>query len=425
VQERATVVFEEDRIVGAGPGVAPPPAAEIRDVSGCFVMPGLIDMHVHVLLCGADSLLAFLGAGVTTVRDLGSDPARSLPMRAELAAGKRDGPRLYVYGPMLDGEPPIFGEGARASRLTRVIANEAEGAQVIEELLAAGVDGIKLYAGLRPDLLAAMTRSVARRVPVAAHLGRTWASEAIAAGVDTLEHVHASIYQDVAHPEDRHTREGGNGARPDYWSWLSNGWGRADLDADHVKRLIDQIAQSGVAISPTTVLCTGGMATLDALEEPGQVHRPRVMADRIRAARAGGAGEGPRLRVDPDCGRRALEHQVEFLRRVHAAGGRLAPGTDVGAAPLQVPGFALHRELALLVEGGIPSADVLQAATRGAAELLRAGAELGTIEPGKRADLLVLSGDPLQDIHATRRIAAVVQAGRIHDPAAVLARIET
>jgi len=415
--------IEDGRIAGIGRGLEIPVSTPRIDARGQFVMPGLIDMHVHVMLCGGEqSLPAFLGAGVTSVRDLGSDPDVTLPLRDRLASDALDGPRLFVYGPMLDGDPPIFGHRAARNPITRVCPDVDSGCAAVADLLAQGVDGIKLYAGLRPALVEAMTRAVAQRVPVAAHLGRTWASEAVESGVDTLEHVHATLYQDVARPEDRHAREGGNGVRPDYWSWLSQGWSRADLDADYVARLIDQIVTAGVVVSPTTVLCTGGMATLEAAEEPGQAYRPLAMRQRIEARRAAlDRTRGPTPpAVDLQMGRRARDNELEFLCRLHRAGGRIVPGTDVGAAPLQVPGFSMHRELALLVEGGIPASVVLESATREAARTLRALPSLGTLEVGKHADLLVIDGDPLIDIHATRRIAHVIRSGRAHKPQTLL-----
>ena len=427
----ATVLCCGEWIRAVGREVALPPDARSIDARGKTVMPGLIDMHVHVQLCGEDSLYGFLGTGITTVRDVGGDPDVLLPMRDALAAGERTGPRLFCYGPMLDGDPPIFGASSALSRLVRASSTPDEGVAAVRELIDRGVDGIKLYAGLRPDLVGVMIRAAAGEVPVAAHLGRTWASEAIECGVDCLEHVHASCYQDVVRPEDRHTREGGNGAMPNYWTWLSQGWARADLDADHVKRFVDQIVRSGVALSPTTVLMTGGMATREAAEEPGQRYRPRFMTERMRERRA----QFERLRaergtpaptpVDPDVGQRARAHELAFLRRVHQAGGIIVPSTDVGAAPLQVPGFAFHRELALLVEAGIPESSVLQGATLTAARVLRRDDELGTLEPGKRADLLVIDGDPLRDIHATRRLAHVIRDGELHDPTALLEQIST
>jgi imidazolonepropionase-like amidohydrolase len=157
--------------------------------------------------------------------------------------------------------------------------------------------------------------------------------------------------------------------------------------------------------------------------------RMRQGQERMRQMREASAKVGrplpERRPVDPELGRRARANELEFLHRLHAAGGIIAPGTDVGAAPLQVPGFSFHRELALLVEGGLPNAEVLVAATRGAASILRCDEEIGTLEPGKRADVLVIDGDPLRDIHATRKLEHVVKDGRAFRPQALLDLIET
>ncbi len=429
VEHGATVLVAQGRIESVGRGIPVPPEAEMIDATGRTVMPGLIDSHVHIQLCGEDSLFGFLGTGVTTVRDLGSDVGELLPLRDQIDHGDRVGPRVAVYGPLLDGEPAITGGGA--IRIARALSGPEEGRAVIDELIQARVDGIKLYAGLRPDLLQELVAHVAGRVPVTGHLGRTWASEAVEAGIDGLEHVHATIYQDVVLPEDRHGREDGNGGRPDYWTWLLGGWARADLDADYVGRFIDQLVESRVAMSPTTVLITGGWATSEALSEPGQRFRTRFMAERVRQRRAlqeqaEREGAPPSMPpVAPEVGALARAKQLEFLSRLHARGGIIVPSTDVGAAPMQVPGFSLHRELALLAEAGISNADVLAAATRVAAGVLGWGDEVGTLEPGKRADLLLIRGDPLSDITSSREVEVVVAAGQRHDPERLLGQIET
>jgi len=429
----ATILIDGDRVSAVGPGIPIPQSATRIDATGKTIIPGLIDMHVHVMLCGEDSLYGFLGTGITTVRDLGSAPEVTLPMRDAIENRMRLGPRLVVYGPMLDGEPPIFGgrpPGQLAPEphaMTWLNASAEDGVANIRRLLDLGVDGIKLYAELRPELVGAMIAAVDKRVPVPGHLGRTWASEAVALGISGLEHVHATCYQDVVRPEDRHGREDGNGAKPNYWSWLSEGWSRANLGAPYVRQFIDQLVEHRIVLSPTTVLVTGGMANTEAAAEPGIRWRPRPMSARIEQAQAERARRGiaAPAPVDQAVGARALANELEFLRLVHASGGIVVPSTDVGAAPLQVPGFSLHRELELLVRAGISPSHVLQAATREAAVALGRGDDLGTIEPGKFADLLIIDGDPLTDIAATRRISTVVKDGVAYDPSDILARIDT
>ncbi len=425
----ATVLIEDGRIVSTSTD-APPDGVQQIDARGRFVMPGLVDMHVHVQLCSDDSLYSFLGTGITTVRDVGSDIDQSLPMRAAIAAGERIGPRLFVYGPLLDGDPSVLG-GALGG-LTWMQSTVEEGVAHINQLIDRGVDGIKLYAGLRPDLAGPMIEAAGGRVPVTGHLGRTWASEAVALGINCLELVHATVYQDVARPEDRHTREGGNGGRRDYWSWLSHGWANADLEADYVTDFIGQLVERDVAISPTTVLI-GGLVSATDEERPGQAYRPRIMRERdrqraamreqLQAARA--ASEAPASEpVTPAIAAAAQVTQIEFLHRVHAAGGRVLPSTDVGAVPPLNPGFSLHSELELLASNGFTNADVLQAATLDAARVLRADGEQGTLEAGRVADVLVIDGDPLEDITATRNLVTVVKDGAVYDPAEVLGRID-
>ena len=149
------------------------------------------------------------------------------------------------------------------------------------------------------------------------------------------------------------------------------------------------------------------------IDAAGQTEQHFVVADLDAHAREG---------ADAETGQRARAKQLEFLRMVYEAGGTVVPSTDVGAAPNQVPGFSLHRELALFAEAGIPNAAVIELATRHAARVLRKDDELGTLAPGKRADLLLLTKDPLADIHNTRAIETVVKDGVAYAPQPLLER---
>jgi imidazolonepropionase-like amidohydrolase len=427
----AAVLVEGERITAAGPSaeVAVPEGATVVEAAGRTIIPGLIDMHVHTSLCGEQSFPLFLALGVTAIRDCAGDPAEILPLRDRVASGELVGPRMFSMGPVLDGSPPTFSPPNPAA--LRELHSVEEARASAEELIALGVDGLKLYATLPPELAAAILEVARGRVPTTGHLSRTTSTEAIEGGISCLEHTHASLYQDIVQEEDRHPVDGGNGVMPNYWNWLAGGWARAKLDAPHVRRFVELMAERDVSLCATLIMMTGGMVTEEAAEEPGLAYLPSSMRERhlpenARRSwverRAVGAAAGLPLQHVAPVNERTRANQLEFVRLAHEAGVRLAIGTDVGGASMQVPGFSMHREMAMHHEAGIPAHDVIQAATRACAEALWQQAELGTIEPGKLADLVVVDGDPLADLDATRNVVTVVANGVPHEAAALLAQ---
>ncbi|MYH41453.1 MAG: amidohydrolase family protein, partial [Chloroflexi bacterium] len=259
-------------------------------------------------------------------------------------------------------------------------------------------------------------------------LSRTTAAEAARAGITCLEHVHASLYQDVVREEDRHPADAGNGVMPNYWNWVAGGWARADLDAPHVRAQLELLAERDVSLCATLIMMTGGMVTEEAAEEPGLAYLPAAMRERhlpenARRAweerRAQGARAGLPLQHTDVVTTQTRAKELDFVVRAHEAGVRLVVGTDVGGASMQVPGFSMHREMAIHHEAGIPAADVLAAATRAAAEALWRERDLGTVEPGKLADLVGGDGDPLARLDAARDGVTVVSNGGPHDAAAL------
>ncbi len=425
----ATVVVDGERIVACGRSadVAVPEGAAVIDARGRTILPGLIDMHVHSSLCGEESFPLFLALGVTTIRDCAAEPSELLPLRDRVAGGEVVGPRIVSMGPVLDGSPPTFSPPPPAG--VRELRDEAEARAAAEAVLASGADGLKLYARLPPPLAAAVLDVARGRAPTTGHLSRTTASEAARAGITCIEHVHASLYQDVVREEDRHPADAGNGVMPNYWNWLAGGWARADLDAPHVRDLLGLLVERDVSLCATLIMMTGGMVSEEAAEEPGLAYLPAGMQERHRPEnarraweerRAQGARAGLPLQHTDVVTTQTRAQELEFVRRAHEAGVRLVIGTDVGGASMQVPGFSMHREMAIHHEAGIPAADVLGAATRAAAEALWRQRDLGTVEPGKLADLVVVDGDPLDRLDAARDVVTVVANGVPHDAAALL-----
>jgi len=405
--ERATVRIEGGRIASIGRGGEDVPSgAEAIDGRGLWAVPGLIDTHVHLDLAGVETLPLFLAAGVTTIRDLGGPLDTLAGARRSLADGAA-GPRLLFTGPFIDGDPPTWP--------TQTVASNDPDAAVaaVDACLAAGADAIKLYTTLPPESVRRCIEHVGGRVPVTGHLGRTLASEAMAAGINGLEHALLTPYNDFA-PEELRTAPGEVMVTPGFWQKVYQGWLAADLDCERARRWIDLLVQRDVSLCPTLTVAPGAGDTPD----PELLrYAPRV-AERWEEASRLQPAVTPEAR---DRARGARSRLQELVGRVHDAGGRIVAGTDTGAIRHLVPGFALHEELSLLAGAGLSNVDVLRAATARAAEALRRS-DLGAIEPGRRADLLLLRGNPLDDLSALRDIHRVVLDGRVFDPGELLAR---
>lgn len=414
----AVVVIQEGRIVAAGRAgeVEIPDGLEIEDAAGRFLLPGLIDVHAHALvptceqtpsgtrISGFDENLSeqvmemLLRYGITTARSPATPTQLGVAMRDSLASGAVRGPRLLVAGELIDGRQ------TSPEAVREEIRTQAE----------RGVDAIKLYSRLRPEAVrAGVEEAHALGFPVIGHLQATTWTEGVAAGIDQL--THAAPWTDEmlapsARAAYRNARRGRTlmQARVD---WLE----ALDPDSPEVAHLIASLATNSVGLDPTLVAFDTKFS-FDA--SSGRPVAPRYRTDPALDAIPG------LVKVWESCGtptagwtasdfqraEAAWPTLLELVRRYHASGVRLAAGSDTPNAWV-IPGVSLHRELELLADAGIPPLDVIQIATRNGAEALGLLAETGTVEPGKRADLLLLTADPLADIANTRQIAWVMLAG--------------
>jgi hypothetical protein len=232
------------------------------------------------------------------------------------------------------------------------------------------------------------------------------------AGINGLEHALLTPYNDLC-PEELRVPAGETMMSPGFWPRVTNGWTKTDLSTDRAKRWIDLLVERDVAFCPTLTVNPG------AGDEPGEeeLKRAPLVAQRWEEQ------QGMRASVQPppeykQTALRAREKLQELVRRVHDAGGRVVAGTDTGAIRACVPGFSLHHELEFLSGAGLSNLDVLRAATSRAAEALWRD-DLGVLAPGKRADLLLLRRNPLDDIRALQDIERVVHDGRVYDPEAL------
>jgi imidazolonepropionase-like amidohydrolase len=417
----ATVVIDGDRFSRIGPAkdTPAPEGAEVIDARGRFLIPGLTDMHVHVLGPPHWHSPMFLAAGVTTVLDLGGQLPDLTALRDAIATGTTPGPRLLYTGPFLEeGEP--FAGFAHMSR--RVDGAHIEAA--VDELADAGVHAIKLYVTITPGTAErACARARERGLRVFMHQQQTWGADAADAGVDCVEHM--MVFGALA-PEAIRPPEPGRLTPFEYGGWMWRWLADVDPRDDAVSRLFDRLIAADTALDPTLVLFAARPGALGddvgdtSMDDPERTPLMPALPVRVREELIGRWKERRRAAAGvsahgADRMRKGWEHLLALVDRFHRAGGTVIAGTDCPNVAI-VAGYSLHRELELLVRAGLSTMDALLAATSGAAARLDREHEFGTIAPGLAADLLLLNADPLADIRNTRRIERVIARGRVWEP---------
>jgi imidazolonepropionase-like amidohydrolase len=396
----AVVVVRRGRIesVGTAAGFRLPARTTAVELRGRWIIPGLIDAHAHV---EPWALARYLAWGVTTVRDMHGSLEAVLRLRDRVNRGAVSGPRIYSAGAMIDGLPTTFPDALGAS-------TPRDARKAVDRLVNAGADFVKVYTRVDPTLLdAVLDEARTFNLRVAGHLGMTNAVTAAAAGISSIEHlsgVPESCLPDASSLMAAHYR----GFFPG-WTAFERSW--AALDSTSLNRVAGQLAAQHVTLVPTLVL----HETFSRLDDPAALQDTMLRAvpplqlqrwnapDMVR--RAGWTAQ------DFAAFRAARPRQDLFLRRFAAAGGTIAAGTDA-SNQLLIPGYSEHRELELLVGAGLTPRDALAAATRNGALLLGVDS-LGLIAPGKAADLVVLSRDPLADIRNTLAIDRVMSRGAL------------
>jgi hypothetical protein len=400
-----TVVIEGEQIRAiTGPDVAAPQNARVVDCQGKFLLPGLIDAHVHLVhlanrshVTGDQFLPLFLANGVTSVRDAGDEIvaqsiiARSAELRPELC------PRVFLTSPLIDTDPPMHRDVGYA------LTDPAKVRAFVDDMLQWHVTTLKIYAGTsRPVGRAVIHEGHQSGLKVMAHLGNYSAQDAVLDGVDSLEHIW-SVFNYII--------------PPDVAAQLDH---RANLDLQNplAQALIAALAEHQVRVDPTLVVFRN-MIYLNDLEEihqhPDLAYVPRPMLDYWHSYRQS-SNLSPETR---ESRQKEIRKYQELTGLLHRAGVPLLAGTDT-PEPFVPPGFSLHQELEMLVESGLSPAAALAAATINNATALNQQDRLGTVAPGKLADLVILNADPTIDIRNTRQIHAVVRGGLLCDPAAIL-----
>lgn len=412
----SAVVLEGERVlrVGAVGDFRYRDDAEVHDVRGRWILPGLIEMHAHLPADPDEqerALRAYLAHGVTTLANLAAAPATGIDAKARLAAGELEGPRMFTAGRALNG--PSWLDGFP---LVVRVESEQEVREEVRRQVRSGVDLIKVYAHLPPELACAAIDEAHRAgLRVVGHLGETSWTRALECGIDILVHsTLAGPTWELLDQPDRERfrrnpfppRNGLAAYDPLLWTeWTE----RVDLDGPRFQHLLALLRRRSVAVDPNLVV----FESIVWSDDPALRRRPEFLSP--RDADAPGTEPHPATVSWSPAGfesvRSAWPVFLEMIRRFHEAGVVLTAGSDFGNPWLR-PGAALHRELELLASAGVPPLDVLGVATRNAAGVLGAPGEIGVVAPGALADLVVLERDPLQDVANVRSVVAVFQAGR-------------
>jgi imidazolonepropionase-like amidohydrolase len=384
----SVVLIENGKFTAAGP------KSEVKisegfqkvDAQGKTILPGLWDMHAHFEQVEWGPI--YLAAGATTVRDVGNEFEFITAVRDAVANGHGLGPRLLLGG-VVDGTGPL------ALGVERVDTPE-QAKMWTDKYHDAGFQQMKIYSSVQLEELKDVTAEAHRLgMTVTGHVPEGLnAYQAIDAGQDQINHI--QYIADIMLP-----------ALPENASRLDRAKARAEIDMNspESKKAIAFLVQHKTVVDPTLALMeffTASTAKTPVSIEPGVA--------KVAPELAAILGDAPPPSAHADLQEKAFQKEVEIVGALHKAGIPIVAGTDQ-----TVPGYSLYREIELYVQAGFTPLEAIQAATIVPARVMGVDKELGTVEPGKRADLIILDANPLESIHNIRTVKFVITGGTMYD----------
>ncbi len=388
-----TVIVKGDRIAQLGPrdGVTVPADAVRVEGQGRFLMPGLGEMHGHLVPDGAVSerILALNALhGITTIRGMLGHPSH-LTLRDRVAKGELLGPTIYTSGPSFSG-----GTAKDADTAVRMVKDQK----------AAGYDFLKIHPGVTRGVFDALARAaieadITAQGHVPAEVGLRRALEPPYRAIDHLD----GFVELLAG-----WSPGPDAPDPGFFGFKITG----RVDESKIPALAADVRKAGVWIVPTEVIAHTFVSPEPpekTLEQPAMRYVPAAMRDGwLKQKRSFNESHGIGTAEERE---RYHALRRRLIKALHAAGVKILVGAD-SPQVMSVPGVATHQELAHLVDAGLTPYQAIEAGTRNVAELFGAGKERGTIEAGKRADLILVEANPLERVQHASRIAGVVVGGR-------------
>jgi len=384
----SVVVIEKGRIVGAGPksSVKIPGGAQKIDARGKTILPGLWDMHAHFEQVEWGPI--YLAAGATTVRDCGNEFEFITAVRDAVVNGRGLGPRLLLAG-IVDGTGPL------ALGVARVDTPE-EARVWTDKYHDAGFQQMKIYSSVKLEEVKDVAKEAHRLgMTVTGHVPEGLnAYQVIEAGQDQINHI--SYVADIMTPP-----------LPEGASRLdrANAAANIDLKSPEAQKAIAFLVQHGTVVDPTVALFeffTASSVKPPVTIEPGVAH----VAPELQAILAEAGPPTPHTELQE----KIVQKDLAIIGALHHAGVPIVAGTDQ-----TVPGYSLYREIELYAQAGFTPMEAIQAATIVPARVMGLDKELGTVEAGKRADLIILDASPLESIHNIRKVEFVITNGVLYN----------
>jgi hypothetical protein len=416
VKEDQAIVIANGKILSIGPAASAeiPQGAQRMERSGYTVIPGLVGMHDHLYYTDSYAIQVkegrlsepglfvaeipytaprlYLAAGVTTMRTTGSlEPYTDLKVKSRIDANLMPGPSIDATAPYLEGSPTRFGQ-------MHELTGPDDAKRMVDYWAAEGMTSYKAYMNItREELGVAIQQAHAHKLKLTGHLCSVTWPEAVALGIDDLEH--GPVFADTEYVADK---------KPDACpAGGSSSWAKLDVNGAQVQQLIHDLVSHQVAVTSTLPVFEAGVPGRPKLQ-------PRVLnamsaesAQSYLTARANVQLDSPMTVLL----RKEMDFEVAFVR----AGGLLLAGPDPTGNGGVLPGFGDQREIELLVEAGLTPVEAIHVATENGALYLGQQDRIGTLSPGKQADLIVIKGDPSKSIDEIENVDTVFKAGIGYD----------
>jgi len=356
----------------------------VLNLTGKYIIPGLFDMHAHVAGVRKNSynqnfsetaLKMLLDYGVTTIRNPGGPTNQSIALKHNVSKGDIEGPEIFTAGRLLNG-PQIA-----IPFVEKQVSTEEEAREEVRHQAAAGVDYVKLYVGLPPNLVkAAIEEAHNRGIKVIGHLYLTSWTDAAKLGIDALTHG-VPVNPFLLPSGDKREQFLENGGGPfDHFLWLD----LVDLNSMEIKEMVHALVENDVPVDPT-------LSIYEAMLKDDDGNGFSNPQNQLRWSKV-----------------------LQLTKMMYDNGVQILSGTDIPNFGL-IPGASLHHELELLAEAGIKPSELIEIATNNGARALGIDDRVGTIQPEKQADMIILSSNPLEDISNTKKIEAVIVDGKVAD----------